>query len=173
VNKASGQLLLIGYGNPGRLDDGLGPAMVEAIAGLEIPGVDVDSDYQLTLEDASDVANYAKVVFVDADVSGPEPFWCKRIAPSEGSLTFSTHSISPEGVLQVARDLFHAEPECWLMGIRGYEFNEFGEALSKKAQANLAEAVAWLESAIRGNALTELRAEESDWASRPQIEARG
>ena len=31
--------LVIGYGNPGRLDDGLGPALAEAVEKLDLPGL--------------------------------------------------------------------------------------------------------------------------------------
>ena len=55
--------LFIGYGNPGRLDDGLGPAMAEAVEKLNLPGVVTDSDYQLTVEDAAEVAKYDLVIF--------------------------------------------------------------------------------------------------------------
>ena len=44
------QTLVIGYGNPGRRDDGLGPSFADILAAEGIPGVDVDSDYQLTVE---------------------------------------------------------------------------------------------------------------------------
>jgi DNA-binding response OmpR family regulator len=45
------RVLVIGYGNPGRLDDGLGPALAETLQRLDLPGVTVDADYQLTAED--------------------------------------------------------------------------------------------------------------------------
>ena len=51
--KAPRKVLLIGYGNPGRLDDGLGPALAAAVEKLAIPGVTVDADYQLNVEDAA------------------------------------------------------------------------------------------------------------------------
>ncbi len=142
-------ILIIGYGNPGRLDDGLGPALAEAVDKLKLPGVSAEADYQLTVEDAADIAKYAVVVFADADVAGPEPFRVKRIRPGAESLSFSTHSVEPRAVLTLARDLFHAEPEAYVMGIRGYAFNEFGERLSDKAQANLAKAIAYVEAAAR------------------------
>ena len=163
----SGRTLLIGYGNPGRLDDGLGPAVAAAMAELALPGVDVDADYQLMVEDAAEIVKYEKVIFVDADVSGPEPFWCQRLVAAEGSLSFSTHSVKPEGVLQLARDLFGAEPECWLMGIRGYEFNEFGERLSAKARENLDEAVSYLKTAIQKGEIKEIRSEDGQRGSCP------
>ena len=44
MSKNGVKTLLIGYGNPGRLDDGLGPALAEAVAKLAIPGVTVEAD---------------------------------------------------------------------------------------------------------------------------------
>ena len=51
-----GDVLVIGYGNPGRMDDGLGPATIDELEKLAIDGVDLDADYQLTVEDAAAVA---------------------------------------------------------------------------------------------------------------------
>ena len=152
---STGEILIIGYGNPGRLDDGLGPSFAKAIEDLGLPGVRVERDYQLTVEDAADVARFRTVIFADADTKGPEPFWIRRIGPSGDGMSFSSHSVSPEGVLTLARDLFHSEPDAFLLGIRGYEFNEFEERLSEKARSNLAEAVKYMESAFRGNEIVE------------------
>jgi hydrogenase maturation protease len=108
----------------------------------------VDSDYQLTVEDAAAVAEHDVVVFVDAACDGPEPYAFGPIAPGD-SLSFSTHSVQPDGVLALARDLFQATTPGYLLGIRGYEFNEFGEGLSPRAQANLDQATAFLQSIAR------------------------
>jgi hypothetical protein len=82
---------------------------------------------------------------VSASVEGAAPFFVRRVFPAGGKISFSSHSTSPEGVLTLAAELFRAEPEAWVLGIRGYEFDEFGERLSEKARANLAEAVAYEE----------------------------
>ena len=74
-------VLVIGYGNPGRLDDGLGPALAEALAALELPGVTVEANYQLTVEDAAAVAEHDVVVFADASVNGPEPYSFQPVEP--------------------------------------------------------------------------------------------
>lgn len=150
------QVLILGWGNPGRGDDGLGPAFIEAIDQLSLPGVAAESDYQLQIEAASEIAGCMKVVFVDADRRGPEPFWIERLSPESG-LSFSTHSVSPAAVLALARDLFQAEPEAWLLGIRGYEFDEFGERLSGRAQVNLEQALHYVKSAVQGDGFAELR----------------
>jgi Ni,Fe-hydrogenase maturation factor len=99
------------------------------------------------------------VVFADADTAGPEPFWIGRIGPTSGAPGFSTHSVAPGAVLALARDLFGAEPEAWLLGIRGYEFDDYGEGLTQGAKANLDEAVRYLGSAVRAGEFREVRAE--------------
>ncbi len=139
---------MIGYGNPGRLDDGLGPAFVAALDALDLPGVTTDSDYQLTVEDAAPVAEHDVVVFVDAACVGPEPFGFSKLAPGDSS-SFSTHSVRADGVLALAEELFGARTAGYLLGIRGYEFNEFGERLSGGARANLAAALAFFEPVLR------------------------
>ena len=141
-------MLLIGYGNPGRLDDGLGPAFVAALETMGMPGVVTDSDYQLTVEDAAAVAEHDVVVFVDAACVGPEPFSFGKLAPGDSS-SFSTHSVRADGVLALAEELFSARTAGYLLGIRGYEFNEFGERFSEGAQANLAAALAFFEPVLR------------------------
>ncbi|NQT53060.1 hydrogenase maturation protease [bacterium] len=168
MNREPVDLLVIGYGNPGRLDDGLGPALAEAIEQLELPGVTVEANYQLTVEDAAQVAEHRTVLFADADVGGPEPFWVKRIDPAGGHLSFSTHSIDPRSVLALARQLFAADTDAYLMGIRGYEFNEFGERLSPRAQDNLAAATAYVEAAARNAVFTEIRPEGEEWSAQAQ-----
>ena len=81
MGKSSKSILLLCYGNPGRLDDGLGPALAERVSALELDGVTVDADYQLAVESAPDIAAHEVVVFVDAAVSGPEPFEFRALEP--------------------------------------------------------------------------------------------
>ncbi len=86
--------LVLGYGNPGRRDDGLGPRLAEAVDRMDLPRVDVESAYQLQAEDAAAVADHDVVVFVDADVSCPDPFELRPVVPA-GDPRFSTHSLAP------------------------------------------------------------------------------
>ena len=62
----SGPIQLIGYGNPGRGDDGLGPAFAAWAETQAFPGVAVKTDYQLTVDHALLIAEAKRVVFVDA-----------------------------------------------------------------------------------------------------------
>lgn len=142
------KVLLIGFGNPGRLDDGLGPALAAEIEKLGLPGVTVDSDYQLTLEDSAEAARHDVVIFADAAVSGPEPFEFRKIEPG-GEMSFSSHDCDPPAVLSLTRRLFGAKTDGYVLAIRGYEFNEFGERLSARAVENLRRATDFMADVVR------------------------
>jgi hydrogenase maturation protease len=148
-----GETLLIGYGNPGRRDDGLGPALAEELERRSVPGVTVESNYQLTVEDAAAIAEHDSVVFADAAVSGPEPFAFRRVSPAEDGVEFSSHSLSPEALLAMSRRLFAADTKGYALAIRGYEFDTFSESLSPQAAANLEAAARFLEGVLRNGLL--------------------
>ena len=150
-------ILVIGYGNPGRLDDGLGPAFADALSETGIQGITVQSDYQLTVEDASEVAAHDAAIFVDAHVSCREPFFLRRITPETGA-DFTSHSMSPEVVMGLAVKLFKAKTKGYVLGIRGYEFNAFGEALSEEAKLNLASALEFMKPALSSGTLEKTEA---------------
>lgn len=140
---ATRQVMVIGYGNPGRLDDGLGPALAARLAARGVAGVTIDSDYQLSIEHAAAAAEHDVLIFVDAALNGPEPFSFSRLAPGSPA-SFTTHSVSPGGVLALAGELFGGALEAYVLGIRGYAFDEFGQRLSEQAERNLAAAEAFL-----------------------------
>ncbi len=142
-------VLLIGYGNPGRLDDGLGPALASMIEARAIPSVTVDVDYQLIVEHAEQAARHKVVIFADAAVAGPEPFAFEPLAPAPVEIEFSSHSLTPAAVLAMACDLFGAQPVGYTLAIRGYAFDEFGERLTPTAQRNLDEAAHFLIDALQ------------------------
>ncbi len=143
----SKKVLVFGYGNPGRLDDGLGPLFAEEMEKLQLDGVTVDSNYQLAVEDAAAIAEHDFVVFVDADVSGPEPFHFDHVIP-KSHMSFSSHSISADALMAMAADLLSSKAEAYILGIRGYEFNEFEERISPKAKKNLDEALSFMKQAL-------------------------
>lgn len=144
------KILVMGFGNPGRLDDGLGPALAARLEALGLPGVTVDSDYQLTIEDAAEVAAHDVAIFVDAHVSCPPPFVFERLLPRP-SASFSSHSVRPDAVLGLAHTLFGGATEGYVLGIRGHAFNEFGEHLSPEARANLDAAYEFLVTSLQRN----------------------
>ena len=140
---------LIGYGNPGRCDDGLGPAFAARIEARGLPGLDVFTDYQLTVDHALQIASADEVVFVDALMKVDAPFRFGALEPAM-SHDLSSHSLSPASVLALAATLFDARPKAFVLGISGVEFGEVREGLSGTAEENLRQAedffVEWFES---------------------------
>jgi hydrogenase maturation protease len=106
------------------------------VAEWELDGVTVETDYQLHVEHAADAAEYDVVIFADADVEGAGPFRFRRLEPKT-ELSFTSHSVSPAGVLGLARELFSARSRGYVLGIRGHAFGEFAEGLSEEARRNL------------------------------------
>jgi hydrogenase maturation protease len=141
------RVLILGYGNPGRQDDGLGPAAASRIEALGWPDVTAYDNYQLNIEDALDVADHDVVWFVDAARFGPHPFAVETIGPA-ATLEFTSHLLRPQAILAMAHQFYGAAPQAFLLGIRGYEF-EFAEGLTKAASGNLALAVAMLTDSLR------------------------
>jgi hydrogenase maturation protease len=145
MNDAAAKILVYGYGNPGRGDDGLGPALAAAVEALAMPGIEVDANYQLTVEDAAAMNRFGTVVFADAASAGPAPFWFSRIDDSgTGRLGWTSHSVTPVQVMALARDLFGSRVPAYTLGIRGYAFGELDEDLSRQARTNLASALAFV-----------------------------
>jgi hydrogenase maturation protease len=140
------RILVLGYGNPGRQDDGLGPAVAGAIGRMGWRHVTAVDDYQLNIENALDVASHDLVWFVDASKTGDEPFSVQDVRPSPTS-EFTSHLLRPAALLAIARLYCHRAPPALLLAIRGYEF-EFIEALTPGGQANLRAALAMLTASI-------------------------
>jgi hydrogenase maturation protease len=136
------RILVYGYGNPGRQDDGLGPALVERLEGEHVPGVATDSNYQLQVEDALAVSESDTVIFVDAAVAGEGPFTFTELEPAN-EITFTTHSVSPGSVLALCHEMYDTTVRAYVLAIRGYQW-EFVEELSPDAQKNLEQAYCFL-----------------------------
>ena len=143
IQSVSHKVLVIGYGNPAREDDGIGPAAAEIIGKHSIEGIVVDANYQVTVEDAVAVAQHDYVIFIDASASGKEPFTFSRLYPKH-QISFSSHSVEPEEVLGLAKDLFNAGTEAYILGVRGYSFSMFEERMTEKASENLSKALDFL-----------------------------
>ena len=142
----SPRLLVIGYGNPGRQDDGLGPAAAAEIEKMGWPTVTTLDNYQLVLEDAVELAAHDVVWFVDATRGGDAPCAIESLSPVL-DITFTSHLLKPEALLAIAAQQFGKAPEGYLVSIRGYEF-DFSEGLSDRARSNLARAIQLLRGRI-------------------------
>jgi hydrogenase maturation protease len=135
MDKSAFRVLVYGYGNPGRQDDGLGAALVERLEEARLPGVDLECNYQLNIEDADTVSCYDSVIFVDASREGQEPYSFYRIEPAS-EIAFTTHAMSPEAVLALCQDIYGSSPDAYVLAIPGYKW-EMAEGLTEKAAINL------------------------------------
>jgi hydrogenase maturation protease len=138
-SESSSTLLIVGYGNTLRRDDGVGPKAAEAIATLDLPGVRVLSLPLLTPEIADPISKSKTVVFVDAAIDAPREVQLRKIVPAESSQIMA-HAANPATLLAVARDLFDHAPNAWLLTIP-IEDMGIGETLSPLAQSGLAAAI--------------------------------
>jgi len=136
------KILVYGIGNPGRRDDGLGPALVELLEAARLEGVDLDSNYQLNIEDALACSKHDTVIFADASETAETPFAFIRLEPSR-EIAFTTHELSPAAVLALCEELYGRRPQAWVMAIRGHEW-DVGEGLSPEAEVCLSAALAFL-----------------------------
>ncbi len=134
-------LLVIGYGNAGRGDDGLGPAFADRVEAAGLAGCRTEIDYQLTPEHAMQIAQAEVVLFADAEVGLDRPFRLERLRADRGS-DITSHALAPGAVLALAELLYGATPDAWVMGIAGEDFGAITEGLSDMATRNLGLALA-------------------------------
>ncbi len=137
------KILIYGYGNPGRQDDGLGNAFVEIlekwVKDNQIKNIEFDSNYQLNIEDAATIADKDLVIFADASCENIESFVITPVKPKQET-SFTSHSASPEYILYLCNDIYKRIPSTFIVHIKGYEW-DFKESLTDKAAENLMKAV--------------------------------
>ncbi len=132
-------VLIIGIGNPSRGDDALGPMLIERLEAMNLPDVELLTDFQLQVEYAYDMRGRERVTFVDASVGGAEPFAYQQIQ-AEADSSYSSHALSPAALLHTFRQLYGEPPKAYVLAIRGYEF-ELGAGLSVQATSHLEQAL--------------------------------
>ncbi len=134
------ELLVIGYGNTLRSDDGVGPRVAEAVAALNLPGVGTLTCQQLSPEHADPISQAAAVVFVDAAVAAPEAVQLRPIEPG-ATTQLMAHSADPRTMLALARHVFGHAPRAWWLTIPAVNL-EFSETLSPQAERGCTQALA-------------------------------
>ncbi len=138
------RLVILGYGNPARGDDALGPELLRLIEALKDARSDWDNielitDFQLQIEHAVDLENRDLALFIDASVSVPAPYRFTRLQ-AERDTSYTSHAISPAAVLYVFEQINpRPAPPAYLLSIPGEDF-ELGQPMSRTAKKNLAAA---------------------------------
>lgn len=133
---------ILGYGNSLRGDDGVGPACVERLRRDGTDGILLCGKTHLTIDDSFDIAGAETTIFVDACVSGGEPFVFHEVTPVP-SPSFSSCLATPGFVLYLCRRFFNPDARAFLLAIRGYTWDT-GEGLSPRAAENLTAACGFL-----------------------------
>ena len=133
------RLLIIGYGNTLRGDDGVGPKVAEAVEALKLPGVHTFTCQQLSPEHAEMISRTERVVFVDAAVDAPNEVQLRELVPGE-TTQLMAHAADPRTMLALARDVFGHAPKAWWLTIPALNL-EFSELLSPTARQGLEGAV--------------------------------
>ena len=159
------KILLLGYGNPDREDDGVAWHILRALAvkmGLpapdsyeddfpENPLVDFAFYLQLTPEMAEDISAYEYVCFVDAHTGNiPEEV---RLIEAESDFQKSpfTHHLTAQSLISICETIYHRKPDAALLSVRGYKFL-FSRELSEETTKLVPQAIeliwGWLRARI-------------------------
>lgn len=131
-------VLVVGYGNALRTDDGLGWHVADLLAAdPRLAGATVLQRHQLMPELALDISAAALVVLVDA--SHALPAGTLTVTPVERAGDAGTtwsHHLSPSSLVALAHELYGRAPEVFLVSA-GVESLELGDRLSPVVEAEL------------------------------------
>jgi hydrogenase maturation protease len=138
-------ILVIGYGNPLRGDDGVGWRVAEAAATvLPDPPVSVLTVQLLTPELADPISRSDLLILIDAAAEGPPgEVRCFPIAAGSAaaaSLAIGTHEVTLDRLLGMAQELFGHCPPAYMVTIAGESF-EVSESLTSTVEAATTEAL--------------------------------
>lgn len=151
-------VVIIGYGNPLRSDDGLAwhaaKALEEKFAGSD---VEILCLHQLAPELAHTASLFECVIFVDAahpgDANAGKPGeirvsdLCERSA-QPGKPVYSFHALSPHTVVEMAAQFYGVRLRAFVVTITGESF-EHGESLSPSIAAALPDLILRVEDMAR------------------------
>jgi len=144
-------VLVIGYGNPLRGDDGVGCVVAEEIAKRICDPqskVQVVACHQLNPELAEAIADTRAVIFVDASVDlKPGEVQINAIAPDQFSPAGITHHMKPSALLATASELFGQAPPAKTVLIGAASF-DIGMQLTPQVRGAVTRAMKLIEKEI-------------------------
>lgn len=149
------RILMIGYGNADRQDDGVAWHVLAALArrlGRAVPdapeegffpegqAIDLWYDLQLMPEMSEDFSHYDRLCFVDAHTGNiAEEILLQAVDSSPAASAF-THHMTPATVVALTHSIYAKSPEAVLVSIRGYHFG-FARELSEETARLVPQAV--------------------------------
>jgi len=138
-------ILLFGYGNPGRGDDAVGPALIEAMQTYladsgRAADIECLTDMQLQIEHVTDLVDRDRILFIDADMSCEEEC-ALRLLPSEKDDSYTTHAMNPGALIYTYQQVYgRPAPTAYVLSIRTYAF-ELGDDICEQARQHLSLAI--------------------------------
>jgi hydrogenase maturation protease len=145
--------LIIGYGNNSRRDDGAGWYVIEQLAALELPGVELRTSQQLEVELAEDLTGFDAAVFVDAAVPEAAEAIQRTVVKPRFEAHAVAHYLTPADLLSLSKNLYGHDLPAVLFTIRGRDF-DFGTTLSREVESAALEVVRQIEQLIRDGGLS-------------------
>lgn len=130
-------ILVIGYGNTLRGDDGVGPFVAVAVSKWQLPGVIALERHQLTAELAEPVARAAVAIFVDARLDQEAGAGSAHMLEPSDCKSCTAHASDPCGLLALANAVYGHSPAAWLVSVPGVDFS-VREGLSATASRGAA-----------------------------------
>lgn len=140
-------VLVIGYGNSLRSDDGAGRKVAEILAQQQRTDLRCLSIHQLTPELATEIAQARAVIFADAIASEATAITVHSFQPTPSEAIDFGHTSNPQSLLALTQYLYQKRPPAWWVLIPGRNF-EFGEQLSASAERFVADACREIEQLI-------------------------
>lgn len=143
------RILVLGYGNPMRCDDGVGwQIAADLFRTNRSADVEVLPCHQLTPDLAPAVSRAECVIFIDcARGDTPGEIACREVR-SEAVPTSLTHNLTPAALLFMSSELFGACPRAYLLSIQG-EIYGTGQSFSNVVASRIPDLKARLQSLIR------------------------
>lgn len=136
-------VLLIGYGNLLRRDDGIGRVVAERF--VTRSDVRVLTCHQLTPELTDELMRSERAVFVDATLGGAAAV--RLVSPTENPASLG-HVGDPAWLLGLSKAVYGRCPEAWLVTVPVEDVG-FGEGLSVDGERMVEVAVRLIEQLIR------------------------
>lgn len=147
------RILIIGYGNPLRGDDGVGWRAADALRDTigSQPEIEILQFQQLNPELAEPISRASVVIFVDAARPGlgaaAGSILEQDLEPKCMSPGCFSHDLTPPTLLACAAELFGSTPRARIFSIVGLDFG-MGEELSPPVSAQMPELISRVRAMI-------------------------
>lgn len=140
------KILVIGYGNTTRSDDGAGVRVAEILAEENLAGVEVRTMQQLHVDLVEELGGFDMIVLVDASEIS-EDVRLEKVEAKQSVDVHSSHHLGPATLAALSEQLFQKKLNLYVCQVEAENF-DFGDTLSPRTQVCVNEAVILIMKAI-------------------------